>query len=65
MEYPFRTVSGPVTGQEAKELLESIENGGSMTNDAGRATIARILARRRENEKKQDATDGDEEVRED
>jgi hypothetical protein len=58
MKYPDRTVSKPVTGQEAKQLIDSLKNGGSMTTDEGRATFERILARRQASEKGNDPADG-------
>jgi hypothetical protein len=47
MKYPNQTISKPVSGQEAKQLIDAVENGRSMTNDAAKATIGRILEKRR------------------
>ena len=48
MKYPEHpTETKPVTGEHAKQLLEIIDSGGSVTNEQAKATIQRILERQR------------------
>ncbi len=49
MKYPEHTVSKPVTGSEAKELIAAIDSGSYVANEAARATIERIATRHRSN----------------
>jgi hypothetical protein len=46
MKYPLRTNSRPVTGEEARRLIEAIDSGKSVGNEQSRAVAAKILAAR-------------------
>lgn len=61
MKYPEKTIDKPVTGDQARRVREAISKGQSVTNDAGRATVERILERRRTSI--QNEQDGKREVR--
>jgi hypothetical protein len=50
MKYPFHTQSMPVVGCEAQRLIEAIEQGGYVTNDAAIATSKRLAERRKARE---------------
>ncbi|MBS1913998.1 MAG: hypothetical protein JST22_18570 [Bacteroidetes bacterium] len=47
MKYPEHTISKPVAGREAEELLKAIDAGRHVADDAATATTERIIARRR------------------
>jgi hypothetical protein len=51
MEYPLQTQSQPVSGEAAKQLLESIDSGRAIVNDRVLALAKRVAARRREVQK--------------
>jgi len=56
MKYPLNTTSKPVVGSQAKKLLRAIKEGNSFTNAAAQATIDRLIARRHDNNVKQQTT---------
>lgn len=45
MKYTGNTISKPVVGQEAKILLRTVREGGSVVSEQGRATAKRIAER--------------------
>jgi hypothetical protein len=54
MQYPFHTVSKPVSGSEAEKLAQAIQNNGHVANETALALMKRIAARRKsENAAKQ------------
>ena len=48
MQYPFHTVSKPVSGNEAQKLAEAIQSVGSVVNEKALELMQRIAARRQQ-----------------
>jgi len=44
MKYPLHTVSKPVTGEEARELIKTVESGGSLSTERGLAVAKEVAA---------------------
>jgi hypothetical protein len=51
MKYPLHTQSQPVSGEAAKQLLESIDSGSTIVNERIFALAQRIVASRRQGKK--------------
>ncbi len=47
MKYPSHTNSQPVTGKEAKKLVQAAKTGKPLVNKQAKSTISRILERRK------------------
>jgi hypothetical protein len=44
VKYPLHTVSKPVTGEEARKLIEAVDNGGCVGNERSIAVAKEIAA---------------------